>query len=655
LNIENKKPDFDSANTAEIIHLNRVIVVDDDIDFAESLSEILENNKYRVKTACNKSDALEYVRKFKPNIAILDIKIGNDNGVTLISDLRKICPDILCIMLTGYADITTVVNALREDAFDYLTKPVHPEEVIAKLKHGFKKLELEHHQQTITQALHASEERYRTIIDNMVDGVILLDNYGRIVNFNYAAEIIFGYSAEEITGKNINELLKINAAEQNIFLTSYITTPGSTPVNYETTACAKNKKEFPLRFSISEISAVGHKKKQYIFSCFDITAQKSQEDQLRQIQKMDALGQLSSGIAHDYNNMLGIITGYAELLKDALGKQHTLTKYAQQILHASERSARLTKKLLSFSRKKTSEAGAFDLNKLLFDQQHMLKKTLTVRINLVFDLQDKLWPVWLDDSEMEDAILNMSINAMHATEGNGQLTLRTRNETVNTRDSGQLNIPAGDYVTFSIKDTGSGIDKTSKDKIFEPFFSTKGEKGTGLGLSQVYGFVARSKGAIKVYSELNHGTQFILYFPRYTESTSVVQPQQHQNLPRTKGYESILVVDDEPALLELNCQILGQQGYNVFCAENGAQALKILADETIDLMFSDIIMPQMDGYELTAIVQKKYPAIKIQLASGYADSHHANMVNDKLYQNIMHKPVNSQALLEKIRELLDLS
>ncbi len=644
---------FDSENTTTIYQPNRVIIVDDDKDFAESLSEILEDKKYIVKTASNKSDAITYTKKFKPDIAILDIKIGRDNGISLISELRKIIPDILCIMLTGHADITTVINALREDAFDYLTKPIHPEEVIAKLKNGFEKLELEHQQHAITQKLKASEKRYRTIINNMVDGVIMLDPVGNIISFNHAAEVIFGYTAIEIIGNNINSLLAIKQNDQNSFLSSYITEPDYTAINYETNAFRKNKEEFPLRFSISELPINNNKENQFIFSCFDITAQKTQENQLRQIKKMDALGQLSSGIAHDYNNMLGIITGYAELLKNELGENNKLYKYAHEILHAGERSTRLTQKLLNFSRKKSSEAGLLNLNKLLLDQQHMLKQTLTVRINLLFDLQDNLWPVWLDDADMEDAILNMSINAMHATDGNGQLTLRTCNKTLSSLEAQQENMPAGDYVTLSVIDTGSGMDKASKEKIFEPFFSTKGEKGTGLGMSQVYGFIVRSKGTIKVHSKLNHGTKLTLYFPRHIEKITAEQANSNLQKANTKGNETILIVDDEPALLELNCQILESQGYDIICAENASLALKVLSTKTIDLLLTDIIMPDMNGYELTAIVQEKYPTIKIQLMSGFAEDDHSNMISKKLYKNIIYKPVNHQKLLKKIRKLLD--
>lgn len=377
------------------------------------------------------------------------------------------------------------------------------------------------------------------------------------------------------------------------------------------------------------------------------------QHQLHQSQKMDALGKLTGGIAHDYNNMLGVVLGYAELLETELSEQPKLAKYVHEIHHASERGAKLTKSLLAFSRVKPAEPARLNLNALLRNEQHMLEKTLTVRIKLVLDLAQDLWAVWLDDSDMEDAILNISINAMHAIEGNGQLTIRTSNEQINQMDAQLLGLTPGDYILLGITDTGCGMDKETRDKIFEPFFSTKGEKGTGLGLSQVYGFVHRSGGAIKVYSEPGHGTRFAIYFPRYYESGRKEQPVEENNVADIKGTETILVVDDEPALLSLSCEILSLHGYNVFAAENAKKALDILEHEIVDLLISDIIMPEMDGYQLAAIVKEKYPTIKIQLASGFSDDRNIGMADESLQQNLLHKPFNSQVLLQRIRDLLN--
>ncbi|RDH82813.1 MAG: hypothetical protein DIZ80_11100 [endosymbiont of Galathealinum brachiosum] len=386
----------------------------------------------------------------------------------------------------------------------------------------------------------------------------------------------------------------------------------------------------------------------------DITEQVGMEESLRRSQKMDALGKLTGGIAHDYNNMLGVVLGYAELLEGALIDQPKLAGYVSRINKAGMRGAKLTKKLLSFSRQKNIDAQCVDINELLNDMQHMLEKTLTVRVKLKFDLQGDLWPVWLSSDDMEDVVLNVTINAMHAIEGNGVLTIQSNNEYVNSVDAKLVGLQnEGEYVRLSISDTGCGMDEVTKEKIFDPFFTTKGEKGTGLGLSQVYGFVSQNKGAIKVYTELGNGTKFVFYFPRYQESDNKKIIIEKIKESESRGNETILVVDDEVSLLELSCEMLSMKNYKVFSAENAKQALEILQTEHVDLMLSDVIMPEMNGFELAEIVQKKYPDIKIQLASGFTDKRNSDDVDATLQSELLRKPFNSQNLLQKIRSLLD--
>ena len=385
----------------------------------------------------------------------------------------------------------------------------------------------------------------------------------------------------------------------------------------------------------------------------DITEQVNMEESLRRTEKMDALGKLTGGIAHDYNNMLGVILGYADLLESMLGDQPKLANYVSKIRHAGERGANLTTKLLSFSRQKASNDQVIFINELLHEEQHMLEKTLTARIKLIFDLEDGLWPVMLDSNQLEDAIVNLSINASHAIQGNGQLIIKTRNKQIDEAHARLIQLPEGDYVQLSITDSGCGMDQSTKERIFEPFYSTKGEKGTGLGLSQVYGFVESSYGAIQVQSELNKGTEFIFYFPRHSQTGDVEKTLKEDATPNEKGHESILIVDDEASLLNLSREILENQGYQIHCAGNAKQALDILMHHPIDLMLSDIIMPDMDGYKLSELVREKYPSIKIQLTSGFSDDRHTSPSDIELHSSLLNKPYRPTALLKRIRDLLN--
>lgn len=506
-------------------------------------------------------------------------------------------------------------------------------------------------QYQLRQTAAKSKRDLQAIMDNSPAVIYVKDTEGRFTFLNQQFEKVFHRKHEDIIGKTLHDISPKDIADEMQHNDRAALEAGHALESEERAPHGDGFRnylsvKFPLYDDDDKVYAV-------CSISTDITERKQQEEQLRRIQKMDALGKLTGGIAHDYNNMLGIVIGFSDLLKAELTDQPNLTDYVDEIRHAGERGVKLTQKLLAFSRHKQSFAQRVDINRLLQDEQHMLEKTLTVSIKVTMNLADELWPVWLDIDDLEDAILNISINAMHAMEGSGQLTFNTENKHIDAQNAGLLQLNAGDYVLLSIIDTGGGMDEATRQKIFDPFYSTKGEKGTGLGLSQVYGFAERSGGAIKVYSEPGQGSRFTLYFPRYTHDTEDQQIEIDGDAD-FRGHETILVVDDEPALLTLTVEILKQQGYKAIPATSAKEALEILENESIDLVLSDVIMPEMDGYQLAEIVQQIYPNVKIQLASGFSDDRHKNMVDDTLHQQMIHKPYNAQTLRQKIRELLDM-
>jgi len=406
------------------------------------------------------------------------------------------------------------------------------------------------------------------------------------------------------------------------------------------------------------VNVVYHDDKNYSLSgyMFNITEQMEYERQLQRSQKMEALGQVTGGIAHDYNNMLGIIMGYSNILLSKLSGQPGLLKYAQRINEAGHRNAKLTQKLLAFSREKTLEAEQLNINDVLEEMRHLLEKTLTARIKLVMEPSSELWDVKLDKGDFIDALLNMSINAMHAMDNGGQLSLATENTELDQAEANTLQIQPGDYVLLTLKDTGSGIDEYIQSKMFDPFFSTKGKDGTGLGLSQVYSFVKHLGGGIKVNSEIGKGSQFFIYIPRHIaeQDEDVIEQQVTQFI---NGEETILIVDDEPMLAEMTGEHLKLKGYKVIYAESAEQALDILSNQSVDLMLTDVIMPGMDGYQLSVRVKELYPDVKIQIVTGYNDGKHLDqnnlLLDPVLHENLIYKPFEISDLLLRIRSLLD--
>ena len=387
----------------------------------------------------------------------------------------------------------------------------------------------------------------------------------------------------------------------------------------------------------------------------DVTEAKQVELQLRQSQKMEAIGKLTGGIAHDFNNMLGVILGYSELAQSLVSSEPKLSNYIQQIYSAGNRAKLLTSKLLAFSRKQISDSKPCLINSILLRDQAMIEKTLTAKIQFSLNFQDDLWLTLIDEDMLADSILNICINSMHAMPSGGQLEISTENIYLDSNAAATRNISKGDYVKLTIEDNGTGIESAVLEKVFEPFFSTKGESGTGLGMSQVYGFVMQSKGDVNISSTIGEGTSIAMYFPRYIQNDVLKVDVAVAKVEEESAYgsETILIVEDEESLRALTEELLSESGYKVITADNAKMALDILNVKAVDLLLSDVIMPGMDGYQLAAVVREKYPQIKIQMISGYNDSHFTNEADEQLKQNQINKPFNKAHLFKKIRDLLD--
>ncbi len=389
----------------------------------------------------------------------------------------------------------------------------------------------------------------------------------------------------------------------------------------------------------------------------DITERKQIEEALRRSQKMEAIGQLTGGIAHDFNNILGIITGHLSLLE----LEHDLGSKAEQRLQiinqTVQRAVNLTRQLLGFSSQQALLTEMIDINHLIKHVDHLLTQSLTPQVEIEYRYAENLWLSEVNPGEFEDALLNLAINARDAMEGQGKLTIETHNSTL---DEGYCSInpgvSAGDYVQITVSDTGIGIPHEQQERIFEPFFTTKERgRGTGLGLSMVFGFVKRSGGHIKVYSEPGIGTTFRIYLPKSTgiQQKTEKQSQQVQSiLPMGTG--NILVVDDELALLNLVEETLKLQGYKVITANNAREALEKLKQHSeIDLLFSDVVMPGgLNGYELAEKAVKMYPGLKVLLTSGYTETAIAKNGQARFNANLLSKPYTLEELSKQIRETL---
>lgn len=386
---------------------------------------------------------------------------------------------------------------------------------------------------------------------------------------------------------------------------------------------------------------------------FEITERKQQEESLRRTQKMDALGKLTGGISHDFNNILGIILGYGEILSGQISDNPKLVHYVDQITIAGNRGAKLTKKLLQFSKHKGEKPEVTDINICLKSDEDMLRKTLTARVDVKLSLAPFLWKVFIDPSGFQDLILNMAINASHAMSNGGKLTISTDNVVLTAEDALPMSLAEGEYVCLTVEDTGTGMKSDVKERIFEPFFTTKNTDGTGLGLSQVYGYVQLFDGAIDVTSHLGKGTCFILYFPRFYERKETIYKEKQQPLTQYRGTESVLVVDDEQPLCDFVAEILRSNGYTVHVATSANVALMLLEQHHFDVLISDIIMPEISGYQLAKQCRHLYPHLKIVFASGYRGEETLRSKDVELCVASIAKPYSSHSVLAALRCSLD--
>ncbi len=437
--------------------------------------------------------------------------------------------------------------------------------------------------------------KLRSITQSTSDvAIIAADRDGIVITWNPGASKSFGYSEEEILGQPLIKIIPHTHREAHNDAFSRAVNSDSHTLfnnNIEVNGLHKGGYEFPCELSLGTWKQSG--KKYFCAIIHDITSRSKTQEALRRKQKMEAIGELTGGLAHDFNNLLGIILGNLDLVSNDLDKKK-LEKRIQNAKNSVLRSSDLTRRLLSFVRQSAEVSSAMNVNHLIVNLEELLSKSLTLKIAIETVMADDLWMVDINKGDLEDAIINLSINARDAMPDGGRLIIETSNIYLDkaTSQPGE-NKGSVEYIEIMISDTGIGMSRTIKDKIFEPFFTTKKkDKGTGLGLAMVYSFVQRSKGFITVYSEEGKGSTFRICLPR---SRSMAEQTEHdftekESMPR--GSETILVVDDEVELISIAEEILQNLGYNVISALNGGKALEIINnDETIDRLCAHLVLP----------------------------------------------------------------
>ncbi len=494
-------------------------------------------------------------------------------------------------------------------------------------------------------------------------GMALTSLDGRFLRVNDALCKILGYSNSELLKLNIKDVIHPDDVDIDSEQIDQVEAGVRQSCQLEKRNIRKDGSIVPVQLNISMVSDNNGKPDHFVAQIQDLSELKEREEQLRHAQKMDAVGELTGGIAHDFNNILGIILGNLEILKNTIPQEPTVKQRLEKAVKGVERGSSLIKKLLSFSRSNPLKTHPVIINENISNLVEFIKRTFTASVKVNVSLDENLWPIQVDEGDLEGALLNLALNARDAMQGGGELRIETENIVLDNEYVRQNpGSKAGEHVVISVSDTGTGIAPDLMEKILEPFFTTKPvNKGTGLGLSMVHGFVQRSGGHMKVLSEPGEGATFKIYIPKSAKVMTKKKAGRLIEDELPKGDETILILDDEKHLCDLAETQLKELGYQVYTANNAASALDLLSrNEKIDLLFSDIVMPDnLDGYKMASSALEIKPSLKILLTSGYSQNLEKNISKDdeilaNLANNMLQKPYNQNELAFAIRKSLDL-
>jgi len=582
------------------------------------------------------------------DLVITDYGLGFTDGFALLESLKSQWPECPVILCTGTLSEEIAVEALRKGLDDYVLKDPRrfmrlPAAVRSAIDHARQRA-----------AARAAETRYHELFDGAPVGLIRSLPDGRILAANAAAVRIAGYpSVSALLDASVADLYAEGGDRARVM---GALERGESHQNLEIQGRRQDGTVIWVSVNVRPVRNAAGAVAHYEWSFADITERRQLESQLRQAQKMEAVGQLAGGVAHDFNNLLTVIGGRCYLMLGKLGADDPLRREVELVRGAAERAARLTHQLLAFSRKQVLEPRVLDLNETVSGIEPLLRRLIGEHIEISVIQGPGLAHVKADAGQLEQVILNLAVNARDAMGRGGQLVLETANATLDAAAARRSpDLEPGAYVMLSVTDSGHGMDAATRAQIFEPFFTTKEVgKGTGLGLATVYGIVKQSGGLIEVESEPGHGASFKVYLPAVQAPVEAAEPAKAPGT-RLRGSETELLVEDDPSLRTLAREILTVQGYTVIEAASPLEAIRIHERhaDAIHLLLTDVVMPEMNGPQLAAQLQAGRPGMEVLFMSGYTGSALALEGGGEFGGAFLAKPFTPDGLSRRVREVLD--
>ncbi len=575
-------------------------------------------------------EAMESDRPFA--VAFIDVRMppGWDGMETAVR-IRRVDPNVEIVIVTAYSDRSRseIARALGDPAkFLFVRKPFDVEELKQLAVSLTEKWNITRREEEQRNVLRHSEARFRALVETTSDWVWEADQQGNLTYCSPVSERLFGFSSEELLGKNMFRALGTEGEDTDEYQQVFENNVRTASCFYTIEHRCRHRDGRLVVIESSGAPVLGEDGRVDGFRGIDrdITRRIEVEEERRQLevqyrqsQKLEALGTLAGGIAHDLNNMLTPILGYCELARLRIGADHPLQESLEAIDKSARRAAALIRQILAFSRKQVIESSSLNLNTLITDFAKMLQRLIREDVEMQFDLADDLWNIEADISQMEQVLLNLVVNAQDAFVEGGMVIVRTENKEVSYLFDIENRVFNGFYVVLSVIDNGAGIDKETLNMIFDPFFTTKEVgKGTGMGLATVHGIVRQHGGHVRVETAPGQGTGFYIYLPK-VEQHGEHRDEIEQREEVAGGQETILLVEDDPSVLQMTEILLSEMGYTVLSAADGNEGLALFKERgaDIDLLLTDLVMPGMGGRTLSAAIKEMRPEFPVIFMTGY--------------------------------------
>jgi PAS domain S-box-containing protein len=630
----------------------RIVIAEDERVVALDMQDQLTRLGYAVvgNTPLGE-EAVRLAEDLRPDLVLMDISLAGDmDGISAALEIHK-RGQVPVIYLTAYADEDTIERARLAEPYGYLLKPFQERELRAVI-------ELALYKRVAELKIKLAEEKYRSIFENAVEGIFQSTPDGKFLAANPAMARLAGYASpdEMIAAGNYVHQQSFVSPDRRREYNRLLAEQGYVQ-GFEFEAYRKDGSKHWVAEHTRSVHNDRGDLLYYEGAVEDITQRKRLEDEFRQAHKMEAIGQLAGGVAHDFNNLMTVILACSDIVLRKMLPEDPTRSFLLDIQKAGERATALTRQLLAFSRKQMLTPKVLDLNRQIYELETLFRRLIGEHIYFAIQLDPALGRVEADPGQMEQIVLNLIVNARDAMPRGGELTIATANVDITNADA--LDVPglqAGPYVRLTVRDTGCGMTHEIKARLFEPFFTTKElGKGTGLGLATVYGIVKQSGGHIQVQSEPGRGTRFDVFLPRKIGDGATGSDERTLYMPHG-GEETILFVEDEDSVRKVAAAILEEAGYTVLRAGDAQEAIRITEEHhgRIDLLLTDMVMPGMNGRDLAAQLVASHPGLKVLYTSGYSEHLTSTPVASGTPSNMMNKPFTPRILVRRVREALDL-